>query len=629
VTPRTPNQLELLPRELLEGRRWVVWTTENRNGTRTQVPRVPHTPHLHASVTTPETWGTFEQAIAAALDEHVDGIGRVLGDGLLVLVLDACRDPRTEEILPEAAVIVARVNSYTEISPSGTDLYVWSKGRLPKGGRRSGPIELYERDRYITVTGAHLEGTPWTIEDRTEQLASLHTATFGPLESQDPELVDAVIVLTARSLKSTDKFARLWRGEIVGDASENDFTLCRELVKRVGTDAGQIDRLVRKSKLMRGKWDERHGNDTYGYRTIQHAIEAHRSAAVPSAPSTRRQGLSPLLINLSDVKPEPVEWIWVGRVAVGKTTILCGDPGLGKSFITLDMVARISTGRPWPDGSPSGEPANVLLLSAEDGLRDTIRPRLDALGADVRRVTALEIVVSADRSERGIQLGDIDALEAAVTATRARVVFIDPMTAYLGNTDSHRDADVRALLAPVARLADQKRFGLVAVMHLGKSTQRSAVYRPGGSIAFTASARAVFAVAKHPDRDDRRIFGPIKNNLSAPPPALTYCINEETLTWDPEPLTDFDVEALLSGAPVRRKERRENDTWLKQVLANGPVEVTRIQQEASAAGLSWRSVNRAKSRLNVSAFRTGWGGTGKWFWTLENPKAATEEPEHG
>jgi hypothetical protein len=119
---------------------------------------------------------------------------------------------------------------------------------------------------------------------------------------------------------------------------------------------------------------------------------------------------------------------------------------------------------------------------------------------------------------------------------------------------------------------------------------------------------------------------PIKNNLSAPPPALTYCVNEGTLTWDPEPLTDFDVEALLSGAPVRRKERRANDAWLSQVLASGPVEVTRIQQEASAAGLSWRTVNRAKSRLNVRAFRTGWGEDGKWFWEI--PKVATPEPEH-
>jgi hypothetical protein len=556
MTLRTLTQLELLPRELLEGRRWVAWTTETRNGMRTKVPRIPNRPHLRASVTEAKTWGTFEDAIQASQDEHIDGIGRVLGDGLVVLDLDGCRNPRTEEILPEAALIVARLNSYTEISPSGTGLHVWCKGHLPRGGRRSGPIELYERDRYMTVTGAQVEGTSSIIEDRTEQLACLHLATFAAIESRDPELVEAVIVLAAQSVKSGDRFARLWRGEIGGDDSNNDFALCRELVKRIGADEQRVDRLVRKSKLFRAKWDERRGDSTYGHLTIQRAIEAQRSAAAPEATSIRRRRPAPVLINLNDVTPQSAEWIWPARVAVGKTTMLCGDPGLGKSWITLDIAARVSTGRPWPDGSPSGEPANVLLLSAEDGLSDTIRPRLDALRADVRRVRALEIVVSADRTERGVQLSDVEALEAAVTAANARVVIIDPLGAYLGDTDSHRDADVRARLAPITRLAERKRFALVAVMHLGKSTQRAAVYRPGGSIAFTASARVVLAVAQHPDRDDRRVLLTIKNNLSSPPPALSYTMAGGSLAWDPEPLAHCDVEALLSGLPEAAGNRK-------------------------------------------------------------------------
>src|SRR3954463_15369773 len=145
--------LNSLPSRIVEGRRWVAWAIENRQGKPTKVPRRPQRPHVRASATDPETWGTLDEAIAAAQLEHVEGVGRVLGDGLVVLDLDGCRNPHTGHIRPEAAVIVSKLNSYTELSPSGTGLHVWCEGRLPSGGNRRGPIELYEHDRYMTVTG--------------------------------------------------------------------------------------------------------------------------------------------------------------------------------------------------------------------------------------------------------------------------------------------------------------------------------------------------------------------------------------------------------------------------------------------------------------------------------------------
>jgi hypothetical protein len=542
-----------------------------------------------------------------------------------VLDLDGCRDPHTGTIHPDAALIVAKLASYTEVSPSGTGVHVWCKAQLPKGGRRYGPIELYDSGRYMTVTGIHVAETPLTIEARSEQLASLHTSVFAPRDSPDADLVDAATAFAAQN--DTSALGRLWRGEIRGDHSKSDFALCRELAKRVGLDETRIDRLLRKSALMRKKWDEPRRGETYGQRTIRQALKTQHPADSITALPGRRSGSRPVLVNLADVVPELVEWLWPWRVAAGKTTLICGDPGLGKSWIALDIAARLSSGRVWPDGSASGEPANVLLLSAEDGLSDTIRPRLDALGANVSRITAVSIVQSASEPERGIQLSDLEALEIAVKDASARVVIIDPITAYLGDTDSHRDAAVRALLAPIALLAERLRFALVAVMHLGKSTQRAAVYRPGGSIAFTAFARIVLAVAQLPDRDDRRVLVPVKNNLSSPPPALAYTIADGALTWEPEPVLDCDVEALLSGLPGKRSQRRETDTWLSALLTKGPVEVRQIRDEATAAGVAWRSVTRAKARLRVRSFRRGFSRDGQWFWALPDSKDATGEQQ--
>jgi RecA-family ATPase len=159
---------------------------------------------------------------------------------------------------------------------------------------------------------------------------------------------------------------------------------------------------------------------------------------------------------LSEVEPEQVEWLWPGRLPLGKLAVLDGDPGLGKSVVTLDVAARLSVGLELPDGQPC-EPAGVVLLSAEDGLRDTIRPRLDAAGADSERIFALSTVVEAKGGERMISLTkDLTVIERAIERVEAGLVVVDPLTAFLSEkTDSHKDQDVRRALAPLAALAER------------------------------------------------------------------------------------------------------------------------------------------------------------------------------
>lgn len=347
-------------------------------------------------------------------------------------------------------------------------------------------------------------------------------------------------------------------------------------------------------------------------------------ATAGKAEHEHRVETQPIIVCLADVQPEPVTWFWPGRLAAGKLALLVGDPGLGKSWITLDIAARVSAGRTWPDGGPAAAHASVLLLSAEDGLADTIRPRLDALGADVTRVHHLA-VLRAGECERAVQLADTAALEQALTETGARVLIIDPMAAYLGNTDSHRDAEVRGLIAPLAVLAERTGVAILGVMHLSKGTQRPAIYRAIGSIGFAAAARIVLAVAVDPERDDRRIVASVKSNLSAPPAALAYTLADGRLVWEADPVSDVDVDALLSGPALDRAERREADAWLRDLLAGGPMQSREIQRAAREAGLAWRTIERAKRRLGIEAELVGFGTAGRWYWRL--PETAPVEIE--
>jgi hypothetical protein len=224
-----------------------------------------------------------------------------------------------------------------------------------------------------------------------------------------------------------------------------------------------------------------------------------------------------VLVTLADVQPARISWIWPLRLAIGKLHLLWGDPGVGKSTIALDIAARISRGAAWPDGSPASLGA-VVILTAEDGLADTVRPRLDAHGGDVTRVHVLRAVREANGVERPVSLThDLGPLEQAITLTGAVLVVVDPLSAYLGGTDSYRDAEVRTILAPLAAVAERTGAAICGVMHVTKDQQRQALYRGQGSIAFAGAARLVLAVGVDPDDTsrERRFLMPLKSNVGA------------------------------------------------------------------------------------------------------------------
>lgn len=230
---------------------------------------------------------------------------------------------------------------------------------------------------------------------------------------------------------------------------------------------------------------------------------------------------------LADVEPEPVSWLWPGRLPLGKLVTLDGDPGLGKSTLATDIGARTTTGADWPDGSVCGYPGAVLVMSAEDGLADTVRPRFDAAGADVSKVYAIEgvpvITEDGTRVLRPPTMADITGLEEGITATGARLLTIDVVMAYLPTgVDAHKDQDVRRVLSALATLADKTRCTVLMLRHLNKAPGRDPLYRGGGSIGIVGAARAGLLVARDPGDENLRILASVKSNLGPAAGSLSY-----------------------------------------------------------------------------------------------------------
>ncbi len=335
-----------------------------------------------------------------------------------------------------------------------------------------------------------------------------------------------------------------------------------------------------------------------------------------TAPPTR----TPVITFMSDVTPEQVSWIWEGRIARGKYGLLSGEPGLGKTYLMTDAAARISTGRPWPDGSPAPH-GRVLYLTAEDGLADTLRPRLDALGANPANVAVLEAVREVNGTRSSLSLvRDLDMLATAIRQVQPVLVVLDPISAYLGKTDTHRDSEVRSALAPVIDLIEQTQCGLVAIGHLSKDAQRAALHRPGGSIAFVAAARIVLALAADPHDPERRLLVPIKSNLCLPAPMLAYRITGQELAWEPDPVTDLDTEALFRPvSPGDREERSDAEAVLHDLMGDPsiwPLDAKTALAAGSAQGVHERSMQRTARRMGIEIRRLGFGNGGKWLWHL-------------
>src|SRR5215204_493474 len=318
---------------------------------------------------------------------------------------------------------------------------------------------------------------------------------------------------------------------------------------------------------------------------------------------------------LADVEAETVEWLWERRIPLGKITVLDGDPDNGKSVLTTDLAARLTTGRAMPyDFGKTFPQAGVVILSAEDGVGDTIRPRFDAAGGDPSRV-----VILGNDDPFGIP-EDLPKLGRAIERVGARLVVIDPIMAFLGeNINSNSDKDVRSALKPLKQLAERTGAAVVIVRHLNKTPGGNVLYRGGGSIGIIGAARSGLVVGPHPTDEALRVLASQKHNLSMPPESLAYQVtsaphNPHAAVIVYKGVTEMNAKDILKPQ-VEEQERSAMDEakdFLREVLAAGEKPAADVKSEAESVGVAWGTLKRAKVALGVNPVKRG----AFWYWSL-------------
>ena len=378
-----------------------------------------------------------------------------------------------------------------------------------------------------------------------------------------------------------------------------------------------------------------------------HAILTTAKPWTPTNSSgTTQKPLGVAYRRMLDISARAIRWLWPGRIARGKVSMLAGHPGLGKSQVTINIAATVSRSGAFPDGGVLCDAGNVIILSAEDDPADTIRPRLEAAGADLSRVFVLEAVLDSTIADSAhaprhfnlkTDLGNLAEMLAQIGG--ASLIIIDPITAYLGDTDSHKNAEIRALLAPLSDLAAQFDAAVVCVSHFTKAPSGEALWRVMGSLAFVAAARAAYVVAQDPEDHARRLFLPLKNNLHGDHTGLAFriegaavagpdgLIETSRIVWQDEVVTTTANEVM--APPMDEEGRSELDkakAFLVGLLAKGKKGVSskQIKADAEGAGYAWSTIRRAQDKLGVISFKKSMKEG--WFWQLP-PEDAQGSPK--
>lgn len=319
------------------------------------------------------------------------------------------------------------------------------------------------------------------------------------------------------------------------------------------------------------------------------------------------------LIYMDQVEVEEIEWLFYPFIPYGKVIIIQGDPGEGKTTVVLQIIAKLTKGEAILSETSEGkseeigvEPINVIYQTAEDGLGDTIKPRLLAAGADCSRVLVI------DDQEQPLTMVDA-RLEEAIIQTKARLVVLDPIQGFLGvGVDMHRANEIRPLMKRISVLAEKYQCAIILIGHMNKNSNGKSSYRGLGSIDFQAAARSVLIVGRVKDEPEIRVICHVKSSLAPEGDAIAFRLDKEKgFHWIGK--YDISVEDLLSGDGRGQKIRSAKE-FLKEILANGSMEQAKIAEEAEERGIKKKTLWNAKKELQIDSVKIG----NKWFWMLQD-----------
>lgn len=647
----TPTQWQAnAPQALKRAPHWV--------GHQKKVPSHPTTRRL-ARVNDPSTWGTFKEVVGYLEETAADpeaGAGFVFTEADEVVAIDL--DHMVEATITGTGEVQIRWllgsepvqellrtaplgrSGYAEVSPSGTGVHIFIRGRLPAGvnhkrvlDEASGmKLEVWDSRRYVTITGVRLPGCG-DIAPNPPLLAAVvdfvgvhdpHQASSGAEPERAEEISRALVFLdpdmpyeswirAGMALKAGLGVAgrQLWlewsrRGQkhVPGEpeAKWDSFA---------GSGVG-LGTLVRMAEEAGWEGPPRQTAKEAFAEFVEPGPSPPASDKPPAPESSLR------IVPAAQVQIVDPEWLWRGRIAVGELGLLVGDPGIGKSLVSVDISARLTRGLPLPGETRGRRPARVLYLNAEDHPAQTTRVRIEAAGADIERLYILDV------GSRQVRLpSDVGALDELLRRYGdVDFLTLDPLVAVLDQgLDSNSMTDVRRATDPLAQLGARRRISPFVNHHFTKSLERTGIYRVAGSVGIVGATRHVLVMSLDPDEDEGspvRNIGVLKTN-AALVPTLSLRIAERRIAGVTDPVavvewtgTSSVSAARLTEAPARKNAPKREDAtlWLAQRMDSGEeVPARLIFEEGSAHGYGEQTLRRAAAALGIEHRSLGARGT--------------------